>query len=54
MTAYDCHYLDRNGNKRIFCTYAEHPLQAKHTLEELVGPDLARVVQILQVADFDW
>lgn len=54
MTAYDCHYMDRNGNKRIFCTYANDTLHAKHTVEELVGPDLARVVRILAVSNFDW
>ena len=40
MNAYDCHYYDRKGNHRIFCTYAKDVLTARYTLIELVGKDL--------------
>lgn len=54
MTAYDCHYMDKQGNKRIFCCYARDVLQAQHTLTELVGDNLARIVRVLAVDNFDW
>ena len=54
LSAYDCHYYDRNGKHRIFCTYAKDVAQARLTLEELVGKDLCRVTGIVRVDGFDW
>ena len=54
MSAYDIHYFDRKGNKRIFCTYARDVLHARRTTEELVGKDLARISGIVPVDSFDW
>ena len=54
MNAYDCHYYDRNGNHRIFCTYAKDVLTARYTLIELVGKDLCRITGIVKVDGFDW
>ena len=54
MNAYDCHYYDRKGNHRIFCTYAKDVLSARHTLIELVGKNLCRITGIVKVDNFDW
>lgn len=54
MNAYDCHYYDRQGNHRIFCTYAKDVLAARHTLIELVGSSLGRITGIVKVDGFDW
>jgi hypothetical protein len=54
MTAYDVHYFDREGNHRIFSTYANDAMQARLTTEELVGKDLARISGIVLVDNFDW
>ena len=54
MNAYDCHYYDRKGNHRIFCTYAKDVLTARYTLIELVGKDLCRITGIVKVDGFDW
>ena len=55
MHAYDVHYYDRNGNHRIFSTYARDVLQARQTTEELVGSNtLARITGIIPVDNFDW
>lgn len=54
MTAYDCHYVDHEGNHRIFCTYAVDVAEARNILEELVGAKLCRITGIVSVDDFDW
>ena len=55
MQAYDIHYYDKQGNHRIFCTYARDVLHARKTTEELVGPQtLARITGIIPVDNFDW
>ena len=54
MTAYDIHYFDQKGDHRIFCTCARDVLHARHTVEDLVGKDLARITAIVPVDNFDW
>ena len=54
MNAYDCHYYDRFGNHRIFCTYARDVLAARLVLIEMVGKQLGRITRIVRVDGFDW
>lgn len=53
IQAYEVYYLDNNGSKRCFCTYAKDTLTAQHSAAELLQPGF-RIVRIMPVPDFDW
>ena len=54
MYQYDCHYLDKQGNNRIFSCHAKDALQARATVEELCGNDLKRITRLVKLDGFDW
>ena len=54
MTPWDIHWFDREGNHHVFGCYAHDSLHARHTAEELLKPDLARISGIIPANQFDW
>ncbi len=53
LQAYEVYYLDHEGKKRCFCTYAKDTLTAQHSAAELLQPGY-RIIRIMPVPDFDW
>lgn len=53
MTAYECHYLDSRGNRRIWCTYGRDAYHVRTSAEELLQPGF-KITRILPVSNFDW
>ena len=53
LQAYEVYYLDHEGTKRCFCTYAKDTLTCQHSATELLQPGF-RIIRIMPVPDFDW
>lgn len=52
-TAYEVHYLDKQGRRRCWCTYGRDALAVKHSAEEMLQSGY-RITRILPTSNFDW
>ena len=49
---FDCTYLDKHGQQRIWVTPAKDAFHVRLTFEEMVGD--GRIISIKETQDFDW
>ena len=49
---FDCAYLDKQGQQRIWVTPAKDAFHVRLTFEEMVGD--GRIISIKETQDFDW
>ena len=50
---YEVHYLDKEGNRRIFATYGTDALSVANSAAELLQPGF-RIIKVRKEDNFEW